>query len=86
MLGICVVGGRFGSLAPLGPPVCVGRSEIYFFFPFGWGGGGGGGGSGDPHFFLQISFSWVEMSFYVEFYPPVLPRAGQKVCGGWLWW
>ena len=48
----------------------------------------GEGGGGYPNFFLQISFSWVEMSFHVEFHPPVLPRTGQKVCGGggWWWW
>ena len=42
-----------------------------------------GGGSGDPNFFLQISFSWVKMSFHVKFHPYRLPRTGQKVCGGW---
>ena len=41
-----------------------------------------GRGSGDPNFFLQISFSWVKMSFHVEFHPPGLPGTGQKVCGG----
>ena len=44
-----------------------------------------GGGSGDPNLFLQISFSWVKMSFHVEFHPSGLPRTGQKVCGvGWV--
>ena len=43
--------------------------------------------SGDPNLFLQISFSWVKMSFHVEFHPSGLPRTGQKVCGGgWWWW
>ena len=41
---------------------------------------GGGGGSGDPNFFLQISFSWVKLSFHVEFHPPGMPGTGQKVC------
>ena len=45
---------------------------------------GRGGGAGDPNFFLQISFSWVKMSFYVEIQPPMFPRTGQKVCGGWV--
>ena len=54
--------------------------NFFFFFVFfflGWGGGGGGGGGGwfgDPNFFLHISFSWVEISFNVEFHPPGLPR------------
>ena len=52
----------------------------------GWG---WGGGSGDPNLFLQISFSWVKMSFHVEFHPPELPGTGQRVCGGGSvgeWW
>ena len=39
-----------------------------------------------PNFFLQISFSWVKMSFHIEFYPTGLPRTGQKVCGGGGGW
>ena len=48
----------------------------------------GGGGSGDPNFFLRISFSWVKLSFHVEFHPPGMPGTGQKVCvgGGGGWW
>jgi hypothetical protein len=45
------------------------------------GGWGGGGGSGNPNFFLHISFSWVEMSLYVEFHPPGLPRSGRSMVG-----
>ena len=45
------------------------------------------GGSSDPNFFLKISFSWVKMSFHVEFHLPVLPGSALKVCvvGGWWW-
>ncbi len=48
------------------------------------GGGRGGvfgwfGVSGDPNFFLQISFSWVEISLHVEFHPPGLPRSGRFI-------
>ena len=43
----------------------------------------GGGGSCDPIFFLQISFSWVKMSFHVEFHLPVLPGSALNVFGGW---
>ena len=47
-----------------------------------------GRGSGDHNFFLQISFSWVRISFHDEFHPPGLPGSGQKVCGGGGggWW
>ena len=45
-----------------------------------------GRGSDNPNCFLQISFSWVKMSFHVEFHPPGLPGTGQKVCGGRGWW
>ena len=38
-----------------------------------------GGGSGDPNLFLQISFSWVEISLHVEFHPPGLPRSGRFI-------
>ena len=44
--------------------------------------------SGDPIFFLQISFSLINMSFHFEFHPPGLPGTGQKVFGGgggWWW-
>ena len=43
-------------------------------------------GISDPNFFLQIPFSWVKMSFHVEFHPPGLPGTGQKVCGGGGGW
>ena len=43
----------------------------------------GGRGSGDPNFFLQFSFSWVKMSFHVEFHLPGLPGSALKVFGGW---
>ena len=50
----------------------------------------GEGESGDPNFFLQISFSWVKMSFHVEFHLPGLPGSALKVFGGgWVvggWW
>ena len=35
-------------------------------------------------FFLQISFSWVKMSFHVEFHLPGLPGSALKVFGGWV--
>ena len=41
-------------------------------------------GGGTPFSFLQISFSWVEMSIHIELHPPGLPGTGQKVCGGWV--
>ena len=47
-------------------------------------------GAVDPNFFLQISFSWVKMSFHVEFHLPGLPGSALKVFGGgWVvggWW
>ena len=46
----------------------------------------GGGGVRGPNFFLQISFSWVKMSFHVEFHLPRLPGSALKVFGGWWWW
>ena len=45
----------------------------------------GGGGSGDPNFFLQISLSWVIMSFHVEFHLPGMPGSALKVFGGGWW-
>ena len=39
---------------------------------------------GDPNFFLQISFSWVKMSFHVEFHLPGLPGSALKVFGRWV--
>ena len=39
------------------------------------------GGSGEPIFFLQISFSWVEIRLQVEFHPPGLPRSGRFMVG-----
>ena len=41
----------------------------------------GGGGQVTPIFFLQISFSWVEMSLHVEFHPPGLPISGRFMVG-----
>ena len=35
----------------------------------------------DPIFFLQISFSWVEIRLQVEFHPPGLPRSGSSMVG-----
>ena len=40
---------------------------------------GGGGGAGDPNFFLQIYFSWVQISLQVEFHTPGLPRSGRFI-------
>ena len=43
------------------------------------------GGSGDPKNFLQISLSWVIMSFNVKFHLRGSPGTGQKkFCGGWV--
>ena len=39
------------------------------------------------HFFLQISFGLVKMSFHVEFHLPGIIPCGRKVCvvgGGWV--
>ena len=42
--------------------------------------------SGDPNFCLQISFSWVKMSFYVKFHLPRKISVGRKICVGlWRW-
>ena len=44
-----------------------------------------GRGSGDPNFFLlQISFSWVKISFHVEFHLPGFPGSALKGFGGWV--
>jgi hypothetical protein len=42
----------------------------------------GGGGK----IFLDLSFSWVEISLYAKFQLYMLPVSGQKVCGGGGWW
>jgi hypothetical protein len=47
---------------------------------------GGRGRLGDPSFFLNISFSWVEISLHAELEPLGLPRscrfmAGDKMLG-----
>ena len=40
-----------------------------------------GGGGVEPNFFLNISFSWVEISLHVEFHLLGLPRSGRSMVG-----
>ena len=39
------------------------------------------GGGVEPNFFLNISFSWVEISLHVEFHLLGLPRSGRFIDG-----
>ena len=50
---------------------------------------GGGGGSGDPNFFLDLSFTKVNIRLHTKNHRPMLPGGALKVCvvgGGWWWW